>query len=350
MQEFMTVELSLIAIALIGVFSLRWGFKHLPEERWQFFAVLPTARTEGGWQGVNITYYGIISALAYCFAISLFIFLCGAAKQSAVLVALFVAGLLVVAIPSSKFIARWVEGSAATFTVSGALFTTCLISPAVFYVVNAIGSLWNLSALHAPSVVAAATISYCLGEAIGRLGCLSFGCCYGKPLSQAGPIEQLIYSRTATTYRGALKKIAVPVIAVQSVASVVLFTLCLVGLWLFWAQFFASALLVTLGGSQAWRVYSESLRADDRGEATGQSGFTMYQWMATLTFVLTVTVAWLFAGTQPTPLNAHGGFEALFRTEVVLAVQLIFFAIIWFMGRSTVTGAHLKMTLFRDRL
>ncbi len=357
MQEVMTIELTILAIAIVGVFSLRWSFKHLPEERWQFFAVLPTSRTERGWQGVNITYYGIISALAYSIAIAAFVFLCGAANQSATLVTLFVAGLLMVAIPASKLIARWVEGSRATFTVGGALFATCLISPAVFYGVSVLGRLWELPALHAPAVIAAATISYCLGEAIGRLGCLSFGCCYGKPLSEAGPIEQLIYGRTATTYRGSLKKIAyasnlesVPVIAVQSIASVVLFTLCLLGLWLFWAHYFAAALLVSLAGSQVWRVYSESLRADDRGESSAKTGLTIYQAMAAVTLVLTVIAAWVLSNAAPLPLSAASGFSALLRAEVVVVLQLVFVAIVWFMGRSTVTGAHLQLLLFREKL
>jgi hypothetical protein len=357
MQNMMTIEFTLLTLAIIGFISLRWAFKHLPEERWQFFDVLPIARTERGWQGVNITYYGIISALAYCIAIALFVFLCGAAKQSALLVSLFLAGLLAVAIPASKLIARWVEGSRATFTVSGALFVTCLVSPAVFYAVNALGHWWNVTALHAPAVIAAATISYCLGEAVGRLGCLSFGCCYGKPLADAGPIEQLIYARTATTYRGSLKKIAyasnlesVPVIAVQSVASVVLFALCLIGLWLFWSQSFAAALVVSLGGSQVWRVYSESLRADDRGETSATSGFTAYQWMALLTTVVTLIAAWRLSELSPTMLVATSGFDALLRADVVFALQLLFIGIVWFMGRSTVTGAHLQLLLFREKL
>jgi hypothetical protein len=339
----MTIEFAIAFIALVAFFALRWSFRHLPEERWQIFAVLPVARDGEGWQGVNITYYGVISALAYSVSISLFVFLCGAANQPSLLVLLFVAALLSVAIPASKWIAYWIEGSRATFTVGGALFVTAISAPVLFHLVNAAGSLFAIGSLHAPSVVAAATLSYCL----------SFGCCYGKRLNEAGPIELLLYGGSATTYRGQLKKISyasnlesIPVIAVQSIASVVLFALFLSGLWLFWLQHFSLALIVTLVGSQLWRLYSETLRADYRGDAK----FTAYQKMAVVTMLLTLAVSATLPTVTPVSLNAQRGFDALFRVDVLLYLQIIFVAIVYFMGRSTVTGAHLQMRLFRDRL
>jgi hypothetical protein len=353
MLNAMTIEITIALIALVAFFTLRWSFRHLPEERWQFFAVLPVARDGEGWQGVNITYYGVISALAYGVSIALFIFLCGAANQPSLLVMLFVVALLSVAIPASKWIAYWVEGSRATFTVGGALFITAMCAPILFYSVNAVGGVLGIGGLHAPSVVAAATLSYCLGEAIGRLGCLSFGCCYGKQLNDAGPIERLLYGASATTYRGRLKKISyasnlesIPVIAVQSVASVVLFALFLFGLWLFWLHYFSIALIVTLVGSQLWRLYSETLRADYRGDAR----FTAYQKMAIVTLLVTLAVSIALSNVASVSLNAQRGFDALLRVEVLLSLQIIFIAIVYFMGRSTVTGAHLQMRLFRDRL
>jgi hypothetical protein len=349
----MTIEVTIALIALCAFFTLRWSFRHLPEERWQFFAVLPVARDGEGWRGINITYYGMISALAYSVSIAVFVFLSGTVNQSPLLVAIFVVALLLIAIPSSKWIAYRVEGSRATFTVGGALFVTAMCAPALFYGVNAIAAVMSLPALHAPSVIAAATLSYCLGEAIGRLGCLSFGCCYGKQLNEAGPIERLIYGSTATVYRGPLKKIsyasnleATPVIAVQSVASVVLLTLFLIGLWLFWLRCFATAFVVTLVGSQIWRLYSETLRADYRGGAK----FTTYQKMAAATALVTLLISFTLAGIAPVSVNAMRGFEALVRIDVLLALQMLFVGIVWFMGRSTVTGAHLQMRLFRDRL
>ena len=123
--------------------------------------------------------------------------------------------------------------------------------------------------LDALALLAAGALAYTLGEAIGRLACLSFGCCYGKPMDKTGPLERALYGRSATTYRGKLKKISyasnlenTPVVPVQSIASVVLFGLFLAGLWLFWRQYYGAALGVCLWGSQLWRIYSETLRAD----------------------------------------------------------------------------------------
>ena len=44
---------------------LGWGFKALPNEQWQILATLPRKKEPSGtWVGVNITYYGLLSASA----------------------------------------------------------------------------------------------------------------------------------------------------------------------------------------------------------------------------------------------------------------------------------------------
>ena len=48
-----------------------WGFRMLPGEKWQIFAALPTVKTEeGGWRGVNFTWYGILIANANLVAVA----------------------------------------------------------------------------------------------------------------------------------------------------------------------------------------------------------------------------------------------------------------------------------------
>ena len=42
-------------------------------------------------------------------------------------------------------------------------------------------------------VLAALAIGYILGEGLGRLACLSFGCCYGKPLDQCGKVVSILF-------------------------------------------------------------------------------------------------------------------------------------------------------------
>ncbi|TAG67352.1 MAG: hypothetical protein EAZ24_15595 [Burkholderiales bacterium] len=206
-----------------------------------------------------------------------------------------------------------------------------------------------LPAFDAGVVIAAACIAYVLGEAIGRLACLSFGCCYGRPLSQCTSLQKALYSRFTDTYRGRFKKIAYasglndqPVIAVQSIACAVLFVLFLLALWMFWKGYIAASIVTALGGSQLWRVYSEQLRADFRG----RDGFTHYQAMAIVGALLSTAFAWFYGQAAPSALaSALAGWRAVTQSEVIVASQLLAVLIALFMGRSSVTSSRLEMLL-----
>ena len=55
---------------------------------------------------------------------------------------------------------------------------------------------------------AAAAIAYVLGESIGRLACLSFGCCYGMPLREANPAVARLFHNHNLVIHGPTKKAA----------------------------------------------------------------------------------------------------------------------------------------------
>jgi hypothetical protein len=93
--------LFLAGMAIMVAGSLWWGFRSLPEEKWQIMAVLPRHKTGSGWQGLNLTYYGLLTANAYTFAVILFLILTTAARISLPGVCLFVTGLLAVCLPAS---------------------------------------------------------------------------------------------------------------------------------------------------------------------------------------------------------------------------------------------------------
>lgn len=353
MSHLFTIELSILLAILVAIPLFLWSFRNLPDERWQFLAILPTPKAGAEWLGTNITFYGLISAVAYAVSVGCFIFLCAAIDEPAWPVAVFIVCALTIAIPASRQVARWVEGGNANFTIGGALFATVLSLPLTIGLAKWAANATTSQSLDALAMLAAAAISYTLGEAIGRLACLSFGCCYGKPLDQAGPLQRALYGRGATTYRGKMKKIAyasnlenTPVIPVQSIASVVLFGLFLAGLWLFWRQHYGAAFSVCLWGSQLWRIYSETLRADYRGKAS----FSAYQWMAVATCALATAGMLLIAdSSNPAPdfLRAWSVFSQL---PVIVALQLLAALIVWYMGRSTVTGATVQLQLFREKL
>jgi hypothetical protein len=351
MNELFTIELGIVLLAFLGISIFRWAFKTLTREGWQIALAVPlrtSSQMNRFWPAINFTFYGVISGLAYGIAVALFIFLVGAYKQPVASAALFAALLLAVGIPASKLVARWVEGIPG-HTIGGALFAVLVSAIPALSITKWLTEALALPAFDAGVVIAAACIAYVLGEAIGRLACLSFGCCYGRPLSQCTSLQKALYSRFTDTYRGRFKKIAYagglndqPVIAVQSIACAVLFVLFLLALWMFWKGHIAASIVTALGGSQLWRVYSEQLRADFRG----RDGFTHYQAMAIVGALLSTAFAWFYGQAAPSALaSAFAGWRAVTQSEVIVASQLLAVLIVLFMGRSSVTSSRLEMLL-----
>src|SRR5690606_17646535 len=133
-------------------------------------------------------------------------------------------------------------------------------------------------------MLAAMAIAYVIGEGVGRLACISFGCCYGKPVEDSPAVLRLLAQRYGEVLEGETKKIAFAggmegrsVIPIQAVTCS-LYTLLAIGCaMLFFHQQFELAFGLALVGSQLWRLYSETLRADYRG---GSKQISAYQVMA----------------------------------------------------------------------
>ena len=76
----MADELFVAVCSLFTMILFRWSFHHLPQEKWQFLAAVPTCKgSDNCWQGINLTYYGFFNATAYTLACMLVIFLTAAA-------------------------------------------------------------------------------------------------------------------------------------------------------------------------------------------------------------------------------------------------------------------------------
>ncbi len=352
MDELTSIEMGLALIAVLGACVLRWGARNLTGEGWQIALAIP-ARTNGAdgrfWPAINITSYGVISALAYGIATFIYIFLIGAYAQPLLPAVLFVLLLLAVGIPASKLVAKWVEGVPG-HTIGGAVFAVMVSAIPALESTAWLNAQWGGGEFNKGIVVAAACIAYVLGEAIGRLACLSFGCCYGRPIDECTSLQKALYSKATETYRGKFKKIAYasglndrPVIAVQSIASALLFGLFLAALWLFWRGQLAIAIVVSLGASQLWRAHSEQLRADFRG----RDGFTLYQGMALAGVLLSLVFAHLYAS-DATPVqiaSAFRGWGVVAQAEVIVPCQLLALGILLYMGRSSVTSSRLELLL-----
>ena len=138
---------------------------------------------------------------------------------------------------------------------------------------------------------------------------------------------------------------AIKVIPIQAVTCVIYTALALFCCALFFHQLFALAFALSLVGSQLWRVYSETLRADYRG---GSTLFSVYQLMALLAALYGVAIS--------IALPSHGdlqpllamGLASLWSPGVILALQLITVIMFFFSGTSTITTGELRFGLAAD--
>src|SRR5262245_17123564 len=132
----MTNGLFVAILAVVSLMLFWWGVRVLPGERWQVAATVPVARTGEGWRGVNLTWYGILSANAYLAAVAIMLVLLGAVRVPLAGTLSVVVGLLVVCVPASSVVARIVEKKANTLTVGGAVFVGIVVAPFVVAATN----------------------------------------------------------------------------------------------------------------------------------------------------------------------------------------------------------------------
>jgi hypothetical protein len=210
-------------------------------------------------------------------------------------------------------------------------------------------------AFHIPiiSAYAAIAIAYAFGEGLGRMACISFGCCYGKPLSNSSDLLKRIFTGRGFTFFGSTKKIAyagglegVEVIPIQAVTAI-LYTACgLIAAGMFLLSHHTGAFLLATITTQGWRSISETLRADYRGEGN----ISAYQIMGIVGVAYAIAAAFILAH-QPIGLtDLSVGLKSLWSPEMILFMQGIWTAIFLYTGRSTVTGATLSFHVHHDRI
>lgn len=347
-------SLFVLSLGLILYIFLFWGFKRLPKETWQILACVPKKKKEGqSWQGINYTYYGFFQATAYVFAVSLLMVLLGSLAVPKIMILTLIVFSLSLCVPLSKLIARVVEGKLFTFTVGGASFAGLILSPWLIWATNA--TLGRTIGFQTPVfiTIAVIAIAYVMGEGMGRLSCLSFGCCYGKPLSQSHPLVRKIFSRFYVVFTGKTKKIAYahnldgqPIIPVQAMTSFIYAGAGLGGIYLFLEGFYCAAFFLVAGVSQIWRFLSEFLRADFRGGKR----ISGYQIMALTSLFYAAGLPFVFPPTAVEPVRIMVGLTSLWSPDVIIFLQILWSAIFIFTGRSRVTGADLTLYVVRDRV
>ncbi len=321
------------------------GWRYLPHDRFQILATVPVRRDAlGHWQGINFTWYGLLLATSTVIAIFFVLMLCRAAGLALAPLLALLAAIIGLCVPAARWVARLVEKKLYTFTIGGAFFCGLVATPLIILLINGGCLLLERPTLPMQVVLAALGIGYILGEGLGRLACLSFGCCYGKPLSQCGRVATRLLKPLAVVFTAPTKKAVyegglagVQLVPIQGITSVVYTATALVACHLFLQGHFRSAFLLCLLVSQVWRVLSEMFRADFRGF----SSISAYQKMS----LAAIVYGGVISLAVPLPILAapdiSQGVSLLLNPLLILGLKGLWFALFLHFGRSMVTGATL---------
>jgi prolipoprotein diacylglyceryltransferase len=347
-------EIFIIIICLVLAFTFRWAFKTLPEERWQIICCLPYRRlADGHWQAWNLTWYGFFSAIAIVFAVCVFLILAGSLSTPLIASLSLFALLFVICLPAAKMIAFLIEKKQNTFTIGGASFLGILAAPWIITLTNVTAGKWLDFSITPINALAAMSIAYTLGEGIGRLSCISFGCCYGKPLTECSPFINRIFRRNNFVFIGKTKKIAYAhgldghqVIPIQALTAVIYSLTGLVGCYLFLKGFTTASFVLTLTATQLWRALSEFLRADYRGEGK-VSG---YQMMAAIACLYGLIIAYMFNEAPASLPDLSLGFAAMWNPAVLISLLALWIVTFVYLGKSRVTASSIEIYVLRGKI
>lgn len=260
------------------------------------------------------------------------------------------ASIIVLCLPAAAIVARIIEGKKHTFTVGGASFIGIILAPWIFLAIDSFEPIrFNVPVM---AVLAAMSIGYAFGEGMGRLACISFGCCYGKPLKECSAPVRKFFSRFHFVFHGDTKKIAYSqgldghrVVPVQAVTAIILSVTGITGTIIFLSGAFSLSFTLTVCTTQIWRILSEFLRADFRGHQR----FSAYQAMAVIAAVSSFAVS-VFLKSYPVPVDMSAGILSLWSPGVIIFFQAAWLASFLYTGRSTVTGSRIHFHVMKDRI
>ena len=346
--------LFLLSAALLFGVLIVLGWRFLPGDGFQILATVPVRRHDDThWHGINFTWYGLLLATAAVIGIIFVLLLAKAAGQT--MAPLLVLLLLIVGlcVPAARWVARLVEKKHHTFTIGGAFFCGLAATPPIILLINTGCLLLDVPLLDTQVVMAALGIGYILGEGLGRLACLSFGCCYGKPLHRCGRLALFVFDRLAFVFTGATKKAVyegglagVKLVPIQGLTCILYTATALIACHLFFQGRYRSAFLLSLLVSQVWRVLSEMLRADFRGF----TAVSAYQKMGVAAIVYGGVLCLLLPEPALPLPDIASGLVLLLDPVLLLGLKALWFALFLHFGHSMVTGATLSFEVRQNRI
>jgi Prolipoprotein diacylglyceryl transferase len=344
-------EIFIVILAIVFYLLLRWGFKALPGERWQIMATVPVRKIDSDrWDGFNLTYYGLFSANAYLMSMVIMFVLFGSIKIDIKTTVVLIIIMLAFCIPMARIVAIVVEKKAHTRTVGGAVFVGLLLAPLAILAVNKV--MGSVESVPIMPFMAALAISYSLGEGIGRLACISFGCCYGRALSECSPLLQRLFRDNSFIFSGKTKKIAYEsglegerVFPVQAITAGLFTATGLFCTYLFLNGFYAVSFLFSVLVTQGWRALSEIFRADYRGGGR----ISVYQIMGIVAIMYSL-ILWNWSDDSNITANIMEGIHMVWQPEVIIFLLLVWLGIFLHTGCSKVTGSIISFHVHRDRI
>jgi prolipoprotein diacylglyceryltransferase len=347
-----------LVIGFIGFIcraAILLGRNKLPRERWQFFASIPVNKEEeGSWKAVNITWYGLILSTSTIFAVLVYLIMLGAVGVKVEASMALMALLLLICVPAASLVARIVERKPATLTIGGAAFVGGIAAPFLILLLNRFAIPLFGAEIPMTQALAACAVAFLFGEGMGRLACLSYGCCYGKPVDEYRGILKKFFTWCAVVFEGENKKIAyaagldghriVPIQLITMLASSCAGVLTL----LLYAE--GKPLLAYLAATAFagfWRIFSEFFRNDYRGGGK----VSAYQLMSVLSVIFTVGVSLLLTGGNQLPtVDLLQGAMSLWSPGILVALFLAWLGLVCFTGISTTTYSRISFHLHRDRI
>lgn len=352
----MASQLFVTSLAVFFVLLFTWSFRTLPDEGWQIIASVPIGKvSDTEWKGLNLTFYGFFLACSCALAATIGFVLLRAIQIPSSAIFILVAALFAVALPASRLIARIVEGKAYTFTIAGALFAGTIAAPGIIFAINSGFGYSAGSVVPLIPTLAAASIAYAFGEGTGRLACISFGCCYGKPVQFTHPLLKRVFENVNFKFLGKTKKASyeggfegIKLVPIQAITAIIYISIGLVSTWLFLKSNFVAATVLTVAGTQLWRSISETLRADYRGKGRGK--VSDYQIMALVNIVYVAGLLIAFPAKIANSPDIIIGLGSLWSPTILIALMSLWTIIFLYTGRSSVTGSVLSFQVHRDRI
>lgn len=346
-------ELWVFVLSIVVFLTLlfTWAFRVLPQENWQIMACVPRRRDESGtWVGLNLTWYGFFNASAYVLSVTLLLVMLATVQIPIIASAATTVVILAICVPASRLIAWLVDGKRYNFTIGGATFIGVIVAPLT---INWMPMLVEMPHRPIKTWLAAIVIAYAFGEGVGRLACVSYGCCYGRALEDSPTWIRYLFGRRHFRFLGETKKASyegrlmdVPLVPIQAITCIILSLIGVVGLILFLNGYDAAALVTVTLSSQLWRFGSEFLRKDHRGPGR----VSAYQLMTPISIAILLVIASLPSSTPVVPRQIGTGLTVLWRPEVILGLQCLWVGIFVFTGRSQVTGSKLALHVHQEHI